>query len=336
MCGICGIYHQQSGYASPEQLGAMLDSIYHRGPDEDGQFATADGRLAMGMRRLSIIDLAGGTQPIYNEDQTIAIVFNGEIYNHQDLRRDLEAKGHRFRTNSDTEAIVHLYEEYGVDCVKRLRGMFGFSIWDSNQDRLLIARDHLGIKPIYYTRHNGQLIYSSEIKAILHHLPERPSVNLEALSDFLSLRYVPAPNTLFNDIYALLPGHRMIGTPDDIHIESYWDVDMREPSPDETRSEASYLEELGALLQESVKMRLMSDVPFGAFLSGGVDSSTVVALMSQYLSNPVKTFSVGFEGAHGEKAFSELPYARQVAEHYQTDHHDVLVSADDTTLFPLA
>lgn len=328
MCGICGIYNYRNGETAQEALlESMLECIFHRGPDEGGSHY--DNTIAMGMRRLSIIDLSSGKQPIYNEDNSICIVFNGEIYNYLDLRKSLIEKGHQFRTNSDTEVIVHLYEEHGIDCIKHLRGMFGLSLWDSNTQTLLIARDHLGIKPIYYTDCGGRLIYSSEIKAILKHPEVTASVNVNALSDFLSLRYVPAPQTLFENIHVLLPGHRMICTPDQIHIEQYWDVEFSEPAANEIRTEAEYAEEFEHLIRDAVKMRLMSDVPFGAFLSGGVDSSTIVALMSEYLDHPVKTFSVGFEGSNQEQSFSELPFARMVAEHYKTDHHEVMVTSQD-------
>ena len=302
----------------------MLQVICHRGPDDDGTFF--DGSLALGMRRLSIIDLSGGKQPMYNEDGSIVVVFNGEIYNFKALAEDLKRRGHVFKSICDTEVLVHLYEEYGAECVAHLRGMFGFAIWDTRKRRLLIARDHLGIKPMYYTCAQDRLVFGSEIKAILQHPAVRVAPNLEGLSDFLSLRYVPAPQTMFQDIFALPPGHRLICDEYGLTVEQYWDVSFATDQP--AQSEAYYAERLESLLDEAVKMQLMSDVPFGAFLSGGIDSSTIVALMSQHLNAPVKTFSVGFEQGSGEET-SELPYARMVAERYHTDHHEVMLEAHD-------
>jgi asparagine synthase (glutamine-hydrolysing) len=325
VCGICGIVDQAHTDLSQIQQ-QMLDVITHRGPDDQGTYY--EPGLALGMQRLSIIDLAGGKQPIYNEDESIVVILNGEIYNYRDLRHDLEDRGHKFRTESDTEVIVHLYETYGIDCVKRLRGMFAFAIWDSNQQSLMVARDHLGVKPLYYTRQRGKFIFGSEIKSILQHPNVEARLNLQALSDYLSLRYVPNPKTLFEDIYALPPGHRVILVSGKARIESYWDVEFSEPFAAERLSEEEYLEQLEALLKESVEMQLMSDVPFGAFLSGGIDSSIVVALMSRFLNSPVKTFSAGFEGG-GTEEYNELPYARLVAKHVKTDHHEVIVTADD-------
>ncbi|RMF81834.1 MAG: asparagine synthase (glutamine-hydrolyzing) [Chloroflexi bacterium] len=325
MCGICGVYDEQRT-AFPHLIRPMLDSMIHRGPDDEGIYQDED--VILGMRRLSIIDLDGGQQPIYNEDGSVALVFNGEIYNYRLVRANLEKKGHRFNTNSDTEVIVHLYEEYGVDCVLHLRGMFAFALWDTNTRNLLVARDHLGIKPVYYTTQGNRLIFASEIKTLLQHPAVEARLNLKALSDFLSLRYVPAPHTLFEDIMVLPPGHRIIHNGEDVRIESYWDVVFSEPSDTTRLSEQEYLIQLETMLRESVEMRLMSDVPFGAFLSGGVDSSTVVALMSQMLNTPVKTFSVGFRG-EGAEDYSELPYARMVAEYYETDHYEVIVTPQD-------
>lgn len=320
MCGIVGfIDHQISETASRARLQQMNDTIIHRGPDDEGYF-TAE-QVGLAMRRLSIIDLSGGHQPIYNEDENIVIVFNGEIYNYQELMKELVAKGHTFKTVCDTETIIHLYEEEGIDCVQKLRGMFAFAIWDKKRQRLFVARDRLGIKPCYYHWANGRLIFASEIKAILKHPDINASVNLEALSDFLSLKYVPAPQTMFAGIESLPPGHILIYENEQMQIKPYWRLSFGEI--DHGRSEASYLEELGELLRESVRLRLRSDVPFGAFLSGGVDSSTIVALMSEFLDEPVKTFSVGYEGA------SELPYARLIADKFQTDHHEIMIEAKD-------
>jgi asparagine synthase (glutamine-hydrolysing) len=321
MCGVSGIYEYKSHKRVDQQsLADMLQVLHHRGPDDAGVFFDKD--IALGMRRLSIIDLHGGKQPISNEDGSITTVFNGEIYNYQSLREELEGRGHRLRTASDTEVIVHLYEDFGEECVQHLRGMFGFAVWDARKRRLLLARDRLGIKPLYYTQVGGRLIFGSEIKAILQHPSVQILLNREGLNNFLSLKYVPAPQTMFEGILALPPGFLLTCDENGVKIRRYWDLSFANHRSEDVREE-TYAEQLEALLRESVKLHLTSDVPFGAFLSGGVDSSTIVALMSQFLSGPVKTYSVGFEG-HGEK-FSELPYARLVAEKFQTDHHEVFI-----------
>jgi asparagine synthase (glutamine-hydrolysing) len=321
MCGICGIYEYKTH--KPVDQAVLLDMLHvlqHRGPDDAGLLLDKD--LALGMRRLSIIDLNGGKQPICNEDGSVVTVFNGEIYNYQSLREQLESRGHRLATASDTEVIVHLYEDFGEDCVQHLRGMFGFAVWDVRRRRLFVARDRLGIKPLYYTQRGGRLIFASEIKAILQHPSVQRCLNAEGLSNFLSLKYVPAPQTMFEGIYALPPGCSLTCDANGVKVRRYWDLSFADHRKGQ-RSEKSYAEQLEALLKECVKLHLVSDVPFGAFLSGGLDSSTIVALMSQFLNEPVKTYSVGFEG-DGE-AFSELPYARLVAKKYQTDHHEVII-----------
>lgn len=321
MCGICGFYEYKSHKpASGEVLADMLHILHHRGPDDSG--AHFDNDLAMGMRRLSIIDLSGGKQPITNEDGTIVTVFNGEIYNYRELRDELESRGHTLATESDTEVIVHLYEDFGEDCTRHLRGMFGFAVWDSRQRRLFVARDRLGIKPLYFTQAGGTFIFASEIKAILQHSAVRVELNVEALNTYLSLKYVPAPQTIFNGISALPPGSSLTCDANGVRVRRYWDLSFANHGNGHVREEV-YAEQLEGLLRECVKQHLVSDVPFGAFLSGGVDSSTIVALMSQFMNEPVKTYSVGFEG-DGE-AFSELPYARMVAKKFQTDHHEVII-----------
>ncbi len=302
----------------------MTDVIFHRGPDDEG-FFFADG-VGLGMRRLSIIDLAGGKQPISNEDGSATVVFNGEIYNYRELRRQLQRDGHFFKTESDTEVIVHLYEELGAECVSKLRGMFGFALWDARNNSLLLARDRLGIKPLYYTQVGDSLIFASEIKAILQHPDVDARLNLEALGNFLTLKYVPAPQTIFDDIWALPPGYLLNYTDGQIRVHQYWDLCFG-PARSQRHHENVYAEQLQELLHEAIQLHLISDVPFGAFLSGGIDSSMIVALMSHYLNEPVKTFSVGFTGDGVE--FSELPYARIIAERYQTDHYEVLMSAQD-------
>jgi asparagine synthase (glutamine-hydrolysing) len=301
----------------------MLRVIVHRGPDDEGLYV--NGAVGMGMRRLSIIDLAGGKQPISNEDGSVVVVFNGEIYNYVELRDTLRRKGHTLATATDTEVIVHLYEDYGEDCVQHLRGMFAFALWDANRRRLFIARDRLGIKPLYYAEHRGRLIFGSEIKSLLEHPGADAQLDPEALSHYLSLKYVPAPETMFAGIRALPPGHALTCDRKGLDIRRYWRLSFARAS--QPRNEDESTEELESLLLTAVKLHLRSDVPFGAFLSGGLDSSTIVALMSELLRTPVKTFSVGFAG-RGESV-SELPYARVIADRYNTDHHEILVEPSD-------
>jgi len=326
MCGIAGVYeYNRRRRIESDTLERMLSVLYHRGPDDAGVFL--DEFVAIGMRRLSIIDLAGGRQPISNEDGTITVVFNGEIYNYRELRNRLRTNGHILTTSSDTEVIVHLYEELGDDCVKELRGMFAFAIWDSARQRLFIARDRLGIKPLYYKHHRGSLIFGSEIKAILRHPEIDSSLDMQGLGHFLSLKYVPAPGTMFSSISALPPAHTLTCDRSGIKVRPYWRLSFADSLKNHS-SEEDCAEQLEALLRESVRLHLVSDVPFGAFLSGGVDSSAIVALMHQTMNVPVKTFSVGFEGG-GSEAFSELPYARLVAKRFETDHHEIYVRPDD-------
>ena len=326
MCGIAGVFEYEGRKGIDKAiLLDMLSAIEHRGPDDQGVLFAGD--LAMGMQRLSIIDLVGGKQPISNEDGKITIVFNGEIYNYRELREILQSRGHILRTSSDAEVIVHLYEDMGEDCVKELRGMFAFAIWDSTRKRLFIARDRLGIKPVYYMEQNGALIFGSEIKSILAHPDVVASLNLEGLGHYISLKYVPAPETMFSGICALPPGHLLTCDRKGFKIRPYWNLSFSENKENHPSEEACE-EQLEALLRESVRLHLMSDVPFGAFLSGGVDSSVVVALMQQVMNVPVKTFSVGFRGG-GSEVFSELPFARLVANRFKTDHHEIYVTPDD-------
>jgi asparagine synthase (glutamine-hydrolysing) len=325
MCGIVGIIDPALPASEIQPtLQRMNDIIVHRGPDDDG-FFLSEG-IGLGMRRLSIIDLGGGKQPIYNEDRSIVIVFNGEIYNYRELTQQLKQRGHVFTTMSDTEVIVHLYEEVGEACVDQLRGMFAFAVWDMGRRKLFIARDRLGIKPLYYTQMGDRLIFGSEIKSILQHPDVEARLDLEGLNNFLSLKYVPAPRTMFEGIQSLQPGHTLTWHANTVAIKPYWDLSFAN-SQNGHLSEEAYAEQLEALIRESVKLRLRSDVPFGAFLSGGVDSSTVVAIMSQFLDEPVKTFSVGFhDDTH---VADELPFARLVAKQYQTDHHEIYVGPQD-------
>lgn len=326
MCGIAGVFEYKDRKETDRNiLFDMLAAIEHRGPDDRGVLLA--GNLSMGMQRLSIIDLAGGKQPISNEDGTITIVFNGEIYNYRELQQKLRARGHTLSTASDTEVIVHLYEDLGEDCVKELRGMFGFAIWDSKRQRLFVARDRLGIKPLYYKDHDGALIFASEIKSILTHPEVQATLDLQGLGHYLSLKYVPAPETMFEGIRALPPAHTLVCDRNGIRIQQYWNLSFA-ANEEHHGSEELCAEQLETLLRESVRLHLVSDVPFGAFLSGGVDSSLIVALMHQVMDVPVKTFSVGFQGG-GAESFSELPYARLVAEQFGTDHHEIYVTPDD-------
>jgi asparagine synthase (glutamine-hydrolysing) len=324
MCGITGVYHPGGEPIQAQTVLAMTSTIRHRGPDDEGIYL--DNEIGLGMRRLSIIDLSGGKQPIANEDGSIVVVFNGEIYNYRELRELLRQYGHTFATASDTEVIVHLYENFGMHCVQQLRGMFAFAIWDARRRQLFLARDRLGIKPLYYTRLGNCLIFGSEIKALLQHPSVRARLNVQGLSSFISLKYVPAPETMFAGIHALPPGHTLVTDARGITIKRYWDLSFTGTQAAK-RGEASYAEELESLLKESVRMHLVSDVSFGAFLSGGLDSSTIVALMSQFLQQPVKTFSVGFDGDGA--TYSELPYVRMVAHQYHTEHHEVIMRAQN-------
>lgn len=317
MCGIAGIKGFDSK-ASPDKatVHRMCQTIVHRGPDDEGTYVRED--VALGMRRLSIIDLAGGHQPIHNEDGTVWIVFNGEIYNFQDLRTELEARGHHFYTNTDTEAIVHLYEDYGADCVSKLRGMFAFAVYDEKSQRLLLARDRLGIKPLHYAIHEGQLLFGSEIKAILAAAPELAEIRPEAVLDYLYCGYIPDPLTAFRKIRKLSPGHLLTFEKGESQVRSYWEVPAF--GTYEPKSEGECLEELSHRLAEAVRIRLISDVPLGALLSGGTDSSIIVAMMARASSGPVKTFSIGFE----KDDFDETQYARLVAEKFGTEHHELV------------
>jgi asparagine synthase (glutamine-hydrolysing) len=326
MCGIAGIYEPEMARGPVERrqlIGRMCDVITHRGPDDAGYHV--EGGLAIGMRRLSIIDLATGHQPIANEDGSVWIVFNGEIYNFAELRADLIARGHTFTTRTDTETIVHLYEEYGESCVEKLRGMYAFAIWDRQARKLFLARDRVGKKPLHYALAGDALIFGSEIKSLLQCSDIKREVNLEAISDYLSFGYVPDPATAFRGIYKLPPGHTLTFQEGRLNLRPYWDFTCdgaagREPARDEN----FYAERLRELLAEAVRVRLVSDVPLGAFLSGGIDSSTVVALMARQMGQPVKTFSIGFS----EGDFDELEYARLAARHFGADHHEFVVTPD--------
>jgi asparagine synthase (glutamine-hydrolysing) len=323
MCGVCGIYNAGSGApVSPQLIEQMTHLIAHRGPDDSGAYC--DGSLGLGFARLSIIDLSGGHQPMCNENGDVWIVFNGEIWNYKTLRQELLEKGHHFRTNSDTETIIHAYEEYDTDCVAHLHGMFGFAIWDGRRKRLLLARDRAGKKPLYYTRVDGDFIFASEIKSLLCHPRVKREANVQALADFLSVRYVPAPATLFNNIYKILPGHWLLIEQNTAREEQkrYWDFTFGET---EQHPIEEYIQGIKQHIHRAVEERMMADVPVGAMLSGGVDSSIITGIMSTLTSQKVKTFSVGFD--HPE--YSELPYARLVADHFGTDHYELVVESSD-------
>jgi asparagine synthase (glutamine-hydrolysing) len=323
MCGICGIYNMQSGEpVAWELVEQMSELVTHRGPDDRGVYL--DGNVGLGFTRLSIIDLSGGHQPMCNETGEIWVVFNGEIWNFKALRQELLAKGHHFRSSCDTETIVHAYEEYGVDCIKRLHGMFGLAIWDQPRQRLLLARDRVGKKPLYYTCVDGDLIFASEIKALLRHPRVKRLVDVQALADFLSIRYVPGPATLFANISKVLPGHWLLCENGAIRTECYWDFTFGET---EEHPLEDYLQGIRQHITRAVQERMMADVPVGTMLSGGVDSSIITGVMSQLTDRPVKTFSVGFD----VPGFNELPYARLVSEHFGTEHHELVVQCSDLT-----
>src|SRR6266571_9547905 len=324
MCGICGIVY--SGEERPVQrdtLAQMNAQIVHRGPDDDGFFV--EGNVGLAMRRLSIIDIRTGQQPISNEDESLWIVYNGEIYNHRELRSKLEARGHCYRTKSDTETIVHLYEEYGSECVQHLRGMFAFAIWDRRRRELFIARDRLGVKPLYYAHtEDGSLYFGSEIKTLVTANAVKPEVNFAALPDYLANHATSGEETLFRGVKRLLPGHTLLWRDGHVEIERYWDVSFAK-AIDTTRRDQDYIDEWADLFRTSVRLRLMADVPLGMFLSGGIDSSAIAAVMSTMVNEPIKTFSVAFK----EREANELEYARLIAESYKTNHHEVVVSPED-------
>lgn len=327
MCGIVGIANSNSRRIDREVLEQMNGAITHRGPDEDGFFVKEN--IGLAMRRLSIIDLAGGQQPIFSQDKTKSIVFNGEIYNFKELRDDLEKSGDKFYTNSDTEVIVHLYEKYGVDCVQHLRGMFAFAIWDEVAKTLFIARDRVGKKPLLYSHQkNGDLIFGSEFQAVLKHPDISREVDFDAIDSYLTYLCVPAPKTAFKQIRKLEPGHWMRWKNGEIETKRYWLPDFSKKIKI-TQEEAE--DETLRILREATKMRLISEVPLGAFLSGGVDSSAIVALMAQESEKPVKTFSIGFE----EQDFSELKYARQVAEHVGAEYNEFIVKPNALEVLPI-
>jgi asparagine synthase (glutamine-hydrolysing) len=323
MCGIAGVMKfGESGRADAAAVRQMCAAMTHRGPDDEGVYT--DGRAGIGMRRLSIIDVAGGHQPISNETGTIWIVFNGEIYNHAELRQQLEQRGHRYRTNSDTETIVHLYEDYGRDCVHHLRGMFAFAIWDRERETLFLARDRLGIKPLYYRLTPESLLFGSEIKVILANGGVHSEFNSLGLPEYLAFGYLSGPETFYQGIRKLMPGEYMeVSRNGQSEITQYWDLDVSSAGP--LQDESYYVQTYREMLEQAVNSHLMSDVPLGVFLSGGVDSSAVAALMTKIRKSPIETFSVGYT----EQSYSELPHARIVAQHLKSLHHEVMVSESE-------
>lgn len=324
MCGICGILNFDRRAVDQSTLTSMCDAMRHRGPDGEGQLV--DRHLGLGHRRLSIIDVGGGAQPIGNEDGAIQVVFNGEIYNFIELRLELEGCGHRFRTKSDTEVIVHAYEQWGAECVKRFNGMFGFALWDKRNETLFIARDHLGIKPLYYHVSGNRLVFASEIKPILKCGVAR-SVDVNAVAELFTFRYVPSPKTLFSGIHKLPPGHYMLVRDGRVTVTRFWTTT---PQFRSRLNEGELIEEYQSLLEDAVRLQLRSDVPLGLFLSSGVDSCVLLAIMSKYTKGAVKAFTIGFED--GERT-NEVDDAREMAQLFGADHHVQIIGPEDYTRY---
>jgi len=327
MCGIAGVLHFNGAPVNRDVVASMTSILAHRGPDGEGLFFGKG--VGLGHRRLAILDLTeAGKQPMSNDDETVWITFNGEIYNFQEIRRELQALGYRFHSGTDTEVVLRAYEEWGSDSLRRFNGMFAFAIWDSRKDSLWVVRDRLGVKPLFYSVLPDRFLFGSEIKALLQDPALERTIDYQSLACFVSLNYTPAPATLFSRVRQLLPGHYLLidrsGVVQDVE---YWDLLYQE---NEDRGEQAYIEEFDALLEDSIKLRLVSDVPFGAFLSGGLDSSTVAYLMSHLMKDPVKTFAIGFS----EDSFDELVYARQMASVIQSDHHEHIVTDKDAAILP--
>ncbi|MBD3306531.1 asparagine synthase (glutamine-hydrolyzing) [candidate division KSB3 bacterium] len=326
VCGICGkIVRDPHAQIAEADIRRMCAVLRHRGPDESG--VHVQGQFGLGHQRLSIIDLTTGQQPMCNARRDLWIVFNGEIYNFAELRADLETQGYRFRSQSDTEVILHLYDAYGLACVHHLRGMFAFGIWDARAQRLVLVRDRVGQKPLFYRLTDESIAFASEIKALLEDRTVPRALNLTAMHHYLTYQYVPPPETMFQGILKLPPAHTLLWEGGKVRLERYWQLSY---VPKVQMEESEILAALTDLLQESVRLRMISDVPIGAFLSGGIDSSLVVAMMAQASTQPVNTFSIGFK----EEEFNELPYARMIAERYQTDHHEFIVEPDAVDILP--
>jgi asparagine synthase (glutamine-hydrolysing) len=327
MCGIVGVRDMRGRAVAPAWIDSMTDSIVHRGPDDSGTYVNQG--IGIGMRRLSIIDVSGGKQPVYNEDKSIWVVFNGEIYNHLELRRDLESAGHQFYTHSDSETLVHLYEQYGVEGVARLRGMFAYALWDEKAERLLLARDRIGIKPLYYSVVDGRLVFASELKAFFR-LPWFSSgVNPAAVQRFLAYLYIPGPETIYQNIVELSPAHTLVCERGRVAVQRYWSLQFRSQL---NVSIKEWEDRFLAQFKDSVKSHLISEVPLGAFLSGGIDSSAIVGVMAQESTKPIATFSIGHEGKGSFQ--DERAFARIVAKQFQTDHHEFVVTTDVKDLLP--
>jgi len=323
MCGICGIaIAENKEHISSSLLSSMCKTIAHRGPDDEGIFI--EENVGLGVRRLSIIDLEGGHQPLSNEDHSVWIAHNGEVYNFPALRKELISRGHTFKTKTDTETIVHCYEEWGKDFIQKLRGMFAFALWDKQQNQLLLVRDRMGIKPLYYTLlEDRTLVFGSELKAVLTHPGVKRSLEPQALDYFLTLEYIPAPLSIFKNIFKLPAGCLLLYNKGKIQIKKYWELGSSESASKKISKKTihSLMDELYDLLKESVKLRLISDVPLGAFLSGGIDSSAIVGLMRELGASPLKTFSIGFEDA----SYNELNHARRIAQKFQTEHEEFIL-----------
>ena len=323
MCGINGIALSRSSRRelSVSVVERMRDLIMHRGPDEAGLFIDRKAQVGLGHRRLSIVDVSAGHQPMTNEDGSLHIIFNGEIYNHADYRSGLKARGHIYTTNCDTETILHLYEEHGQGCVEYLRGMFAFAIWDQRKAELFIARDRLGVKPLYYAHtDDGSLYFGSEIKVLLEAGAVKPEINYQVLPDYFANHAPSGEQTLYRGIKRLLPGHTLVWRDGKVVVKEFWD--LRFGNDDRGRTDREYVDEWTELFEESIRLRLMADVPLGMFLSGGIDSSAIAVVMSRMVSEPIKTFSVGF----AEREANELEYSRTVARAFKTDHHEVVVT----------
>jgi asparagine synthase (glutamine-hydrolysing) len=325
MCGICGVvYADRDRHVDPGLVEIMTATITHRGPDQQGLYH--QNNVGLGSRRLSIIDLDGGQQPIHNEDKTIWVAFNGELYNYRELTHSLIRRGHKFYTASDTEVLVHAYEEFGDEFLEYLNGMFAFALWDENQHRLIVARDRLGIKPLYYTRHDNALIFGSELKTILAYPGVPRSVDLVALNEYLSFEYVPTPRTIFQNIHKLPPGHALSYRDGKLEMWQYWDINLGRSENLQPKQIQDYEGELLDVLREAVRKEMVSDVPVGVLLSGGLDSSTIAALMAEIAPGSVKSFSIRFD----DPSFDESNYARRVAHHLQTEHYELTLTPNLT------
>jgi asparagine synthase (glutamine-hydrolysing) len=330
MCGIAGIFNiNSSAPVDRSLLEQMKNVIKHRGPDDEGVYTEAG--IGLVHTRLSVIDLSSGHQPMSDPENSVHIAFNGEIYNFLELKKDLELKGYAFRTNSDTEVLLNSYKEYGVECLKRLNGMFAIALWDRKNNQLILARDRSGQKPLYYTIYNSKLYFASELKAILQHKDIPREIDQRSLYDFFTLMFVPAPRTMLKDISKLLPGHYMLIKNGEVSEKSYWDLSFNDKNADETELKEKFIE----LITDSVKLRMISDVPLGLFLSGGLDSTAILAMMSNLGAKNIKTFSVGIKNALGNKSMTdEREYARMASKCFNTDHHEVEVDPDLVQLLP--